>query len=165
MKILNQSDARPWHLQERLPSTGQWRVIVFPGDVTDAGRKAELEAVGAAFDQKDSFYRRLTPSAKPHDEVFELIVVHHAPRHLVTIFDFPPVFRPFCEADGWDYNKIFADDASYHEGDGKLYETLGIQPQGCIVVVRPDQYVSYVGPMGDPGAVTDFFSAFMRVPA
>lgn len=162
VKVLNQSDARPWHLQELLPSNGRWRVIVLPGDVTDSGRKQALDKLGAEFEQKDSFYHRFTPSGKPHDEVFELMVVHHAPRQRVTIFDFPSVFRHFDEIEGWDYNKIFADDVSYHEGDGKLYETFGIHEDGCVVIVRPDQYVSYVGPLSEPGAVTKFFSGFMK---
>ncbi|TVY84748.1 Phenol hydroxylase [Lachnellula suecica] len=34
-KVLNQSDARPWHLQELLPANGTWRVIVFAGDLLD----------------------------------------------------------------------------------------------------------------------------------
>lgn len=33
VKVLNQSDARPWHLQELLRSNGTWRVILFPGDI------------------------------------------------------------------------------------------------------------------------------------
>ena len=162
VKVLNQADARPWHLQELLPSNGRWRVIVFPGDVTEPGRKEALNKLGAEFEQKSSFYHRFTPSGKPHDEVFELMAVHHAPRQRVTIFDFPPVFRHYDEVEGWDYNKIFVDDVSYHEGDGQLYETFGIYEDGCVVIVRPDQYVSYVGPVSEPGAVTEFFSGFMK---
>lgn len=165
VKVLNQSDARPWHFQELLPGNGRWRVVVFPGDVTDSKQAARLSNLGQAFDSSDSFLRRFTPAGKPYDEVFELLLVHGAPRHSVTIFDFPEVFRNFCETDGWDYSKIHADDMSYHEGHGKMYATFGISPQGCVVVIRPDQYVSYVGPMEDHDAVNKFFSGFMKVAA
>ncbi|CEJ89837.1 Putative FAD binding domain protein [[Torrubiella] hemipterigena] len=162
VKILNQSDARPWHLQERLPSNGRWRVIVFPGDITDATQAAKLKAVGEALHGESSFLRQYTPEGGRYDDVFEVLAVHKAPRHSVTIFDFPEVFREYDETDGWDYNKIFVDDVSYHEGHGNIYEEFGIAPTGCIVIARPDQYVSYIGSLDDPAAVTKFFSGFMR---
>lgn len=162
VKVLNQSDARPWHLQELLPSIGRWRIIVFPGDITKPAQAAKLKAVGDAFEAKNSWWSRYTPKGAHYDEVFEVLAVHHAPRTSVTIFDFPTVFRNFDETDGWDYMKIYADDVSYHEGHGKIYEEFGISEDGCIVVVRPDQYVSYVGSMEDTAAVDKFFSGFMK---
>lgn len=165
VKVLSQSDARPWHFQERLPSIGRWRVVVLPGDITQPAQAAKLANVGKVFDHHSSFLRKFTPPGKPQDEVFEILAVHHAPRQAVTIFDFPEVFRPFSETDGWDYDKIFADDQSYHEGHGKFYETFGVSPQGCIVILRPDQYVSYVGSIDTPEVVTEFFSGFMNTRA
>lgn len=162
VKVLNQSDARPWHLQELLPSTGRWRVIVFPGDITKPTQAKKLQAVGSAFATKNSWLSRFTPSGARFDEVFEVFAVHHAPRTSVTIFDFPSVFRNFDETDGWDYSKIYADDVSYHEGHGNIYEEFGISDDGCIVIVRPDQYVSYVGSLENTAAVETFFSGFMR---
>lgn len=44
-----------------------------------------------------------------------------------------------------DYEKIYADDDTYFAGHGHIYERLEIDPKaGCVVVVRPDQYVSLV---------------------
>ncbi|KAL4910070.1 hypothetical protein BDW74DRAFT_186316 [Aspergillus multicolor] len=147
VKILSQADARPWHLQERLPSDGRWRVLVFAGDVTN-GQK--------------SFLQRYKPTGSWYDSVIEVLTVHAGPPSLVDIFDFPDVFHPYDEIDGWDYDKIFVDDVSYHEGHGKLYETCKIDPEkGCLVLLRPDQHVSYVGPLEDYDAVDRFFSGFM----
>ena len=50
---------------------------------------------------------------------------------------------------------------SYHEGHGQIYKTFGISEQGCVVVLRPDQYISYVGPMDDVKSLNLFFSGFM----
>ena len=42
------------------------------------------------------------------------------------------------------------DDTSLHEGPAEAYEHLGIdRTRGCLVVVRPDQHVSYVGELED----------------
>lgn len=161
VKVLRQADARPWHLQELLPSNGRWRVLVFPGNVQDKEQAAQLASVASNFDASDSFVARFTPTGGPVDTVFDILLVHKAPRTVVTIFDFPSVFRRFSETEGYDYDKIYVDDVSYHEGHGNLYKRFGISEKGCIVIVRPDQHVSYVGPLGEPAAVTQFFSNFM----
>ncbi|KAK3057636.1 hypothetical protein LTR09_001820 [Extremus antarcticus] len=164
-KVLNQSDARPWHFQELLPSNGRWRVVVFTGDISQPEQKSKMETVGKAFNDEASFLRRFTPADARYDTVFEVLAVHSAPRTSATIFDFPEVFRPYDDVDGFDYMKIYVDDVSYHEGHGKIYETFNIDPKGCIVIIRPDQYVSYVGPTDDTEAINCFFSGFMRVSA
>lgn len=161
-KVLNQSDARPWHFQELLPSNGRWRVVVFPGDIRQPTQRKKLESIGEAIDNKESFLRRFTPPGAAFDSVFEILTVHQAPRTETTIFDLPEVFRHYDEVNGWDYWKIYVDDVSYHEGYDKFYETFDISSEGCAIIIRPDQYVSYVGPMDDIESLNKFFSGFMK---
>jgi len=163
-KVLSQADARPWHFQELLPSNGRWRVVIFAADITKDTQRTKLDTIGNGISAKDSFLSRFTPPGAAFDSVFEILIVHNAPRHSVDIFDFPDVFRHYDEVDGYDYNKIFVDDNSYHEGHGKMYDSFGISAEGCAVVLRPDQYISYVGPMDDVGALNKFFSGFMLSP-
>ncbi|KAK5550625.1 hypothetical protein LTR46_011372 [Exophiala xenobiotica] len=126
--VLNQSDARPSHLQELLKSNGRWRIITFAGDIRDPAQAKKLKSLDDRLAQQDSFLKRFTPPAGRYDDVFEVLAVHSTPRAEVSIFDFPEVYRPFDEVDGWDYWKIFADDESYHEGHGKIYENLRVDP-------------------------------------
>ena len=161
-KVLNQSDARPSQFQELLKSNGRWRVVIFPGDIRIPAQREKLNKLGDRLSGADSFLRKFTPRDARYDSVVELLAVHAAPRTETTVFDFPEVFRPYDELDGWDYWKIFVDDQSYHEGHGHIYRNLGIDPgRGCAIVIRPDQYVSYVGPMEDYDAVDKFLSGFM----
>lgn len=162
VKVLNQSDARPSHFQELLKSNGRWRVVVFAGDIRNARQKDRLNKLGERLASADSFLKRFTPLHARYDSVIELLAVHSAPRVTTTVFDFPEVFRPHHDLDGWDYWKIFVDDESYHEGHGHLYENFSIDPQeGCAVVIRPDQYVSFVGRVDAYEDINRFFSAFM----
>lgn len=165
-KVLNQSDARPWHLQELLPSTGAWRILVFPGDISRPELLSRYEALGEALDLPSSFLRSFAPetaSAKVGHGVFEILTIHAAPRHSVELLSLPDVFHPYDEKLGWDYWKVFVDDESYHEGHGHAYENYGIDPsRGCLIVVRPDQYVSWVGEMEDLAEINSFFGSFMR---
>jgi phenol 2-monooxygenase/3-hydroxybenzoate 4-monooxygenase len=43
-----------------------------------------------------------------------------------------------------------------------IYAMRGInRKQGCLVVVRPDQYIAQVLPLGDTDALSAFFCSFM----
>ncbi|KAK2751458.1 hypothetical protein FQN55_000733 [Onygenales sp. PD_40] len=161
-KIINQSDARPWHLQERLPSDGRWRILVFPGDITKPSLLSQYTALGDKLASKDSFLRRYTPAATAIDSVIEVLTVHAAPRREIELQELPEIFHPYSETVGWDYWKVFVDDESYHEGHGQCYENLGLDRSvGAAVVVRPDQYVSWVGEAGDYEGIEKFFGGFM----
>ena len=162
-KVLNQSDARPWHFQELLKSNGRWRLVVFCGDVLDGSQSTKLEELGNKLNAPDSFIRRYTRSEAAIDSLIECLAVHASPRTKVDIFHFPLIFRPFTTTDGWDYSKICVDDESYHEGHGEAYKSYGIDPsRGCAVILRPDQYVSWVGEMDDYDMMNRFFSGFMK---
>ncbi|KAF4988771.1 hypothetical protein FGRMN_9565 [Fusarium graminum] len=162
VKVLSQADARPWHLQELLRSNGTWRVILFPGNIESERQRKRMVTFCDKLSDTSSFLKRFTPSTARYDSVIEVLTVHASKRQDHDIFDFPEVLRPYDEVDGWDYNKIFVDDSSYHEGYGQLYKTWGISlDEGCVVILRPDQYVSFVGVMDDYGSLDAFFSGFI----
>lgn len=109
-KVLNQADARPWHFQELLKSNGTWRVVVFAGDVRQPEQKKRLDTLGEKLAAEDSFLNTATPRGQRYDSVIQLLSCHSAPRQETTIFDFPEVFRPWDDHEGWDYWKIHVDD-------------------------------------------------------
>lgn len=161
-KVLNQADARPWHFQELLKSNGKWRLVIFPGNINDPQQRKRLDTLGERLGSEDSFLRWATPKGQKYDSVIELLSCHSAPRQATTIFDFPEVFRPWDENDGWDYWKVHVDDQSYHEGHGQAYQNYGIDPaRGCSVILRPDQYISWIGEFDDYDSMDSFFKGFM----
>ncbi|KAL4870072.1 phenol hydroxylase [Aspergillus spectabilis] len=60
-----------WHLQERLPSNGRWRVMVFAGDVTKPSQKEKIERLGAALGSKISFLQRYKPAGASYNSIIE----------------------------------------------------------------------------------------------
>ncbi|OQU96557.1 Phenol hydroxylase, dimerization domain-containing protein [Cladophialophora immunda] len=159
----SEADARPWHFQELLKSNGAWRLVVFAGDIVgNPSQKARLDRLGEKLGGATSFLKRFTPPQRRYDAVIEVLSVHASKRQDVTIFDFPEAFRPWDARDGWDYWKIHVDDVSYHEGYGDAYTHYGVdRARGCAVILRPDQYVSWVGDMDDYESMDKFFSGFM----
>lgn len=162
-KVLNHSDARPWHLQELLKSNGRWRVIVFAGQLTETQNMQRMQKLGKRLSGPDSFIRRYTPPGQSIDNIIEVLTVHAGPRTGIELLDLPEAFRPHHGGMGWDYWKVYVDDESYHEGHGQAYANYGIDPsRGASVIVRPDQYVSWVGEVDDYEEMSRFFSGFMK---
>lgn len=162
-KVLNQSDARPWHLAEFLRADGRFRIIVFAGDVTFPDQKFRVVRFCQALEAPQAAIKRVTPSDAPVDSVIQILTVHHAPRTSVDIFTFPELLRPFDGQKGWDYDSIFVDDESYHEGHGDAYKNYGIDPkQGCVIVTRPDQHVAYIGSLDDGEEVNKYFEGVLH---
>ncbi|KAF4771228.1 hypothetical protein N7455_011940 [Penicillium solitum] len=162
-KVLNHADARPWHLQELLKSNGRWRMIVFPGRLTDIQNMQRYKSLGKSLGAPDSFLRRFTPPGKPIDSVIEVLTVHSGPRTSIELLDLPEPFHPHHGDMGWDYWKVYSDEESYHEGHGQAYANYGIDPsRGASVIIRPDQYVSWVGEVDDYGQMAHFFAGFMK---
>ena len=164
VKVLNQSDARPWHFQELLKSNGRWRLAIFAGNIQSPSQKDSIWTLGARLAAPDSFIRRYTPAdAASISSTIEVLAVHSASRTRVDVFDFPPVFRPFSATAGFDYGKVFVDDESYHEGHGHAYEAYGIDPErGCAVAIRPDQYIGWIGAVDDYDMMERYFGGFMK---
>lgn len=81
-----------------------------------------------------------TPSGAHLNSVIQPLTIHSAPREAVTIFDFPEVLREFDSKTGWEYDQIFVDGPSYHEGTSEAYTNYGVDKKsGCFVISRPDQ--------------------------
>jgi phenol 2-monooxygenase (NADPH) len=163
-KVLNQADARPWHFQEILRSDGKWGIVVFAGDVSTKDQMARVQKLGQSLAAPTSFINRFTPPGQPIDSVIEILTIHSASRTATELHDFPDIFHPFSKRDGWDYWKIYVDDQSYHEGHGHAYQNYGVDAKkGCAVILRPEQYVSWLGNLEDVEDMDRFFSGFMKV--
>ncbi|KAL3418610.1 phenol hydroxylase [Phlyctema vagabunda] len=161
-QVLNQSDARPWQFQERLPSDGRWRLVVFAGDISKPEQKTRVQALGESLASSGSFIARFTPEGRAIDSVIEILTIHSAPRAETDLSDFHDVFHPFSERDGWDYWKIYVDDISYHEGHGHAYQNYGVDAKrGAVVIIRPDGYVGWLGELEDVHDMDDYFSVIM----
>lgn len=158
-KVLNQSCARPWEFQQRLKADGRFRVVLFAGKILDPEQKKRVNEFAAKLDAPNSFLRRATPEGAKIDSVIEVLTIHSSKRtdtELLT--DFPDILHPFDEHTGWDYDKVYVDDESYHEGFAEAYKNYGVDPQrGAVVAVRPDQYVGYVGELEDFDELEKYF--------
>ncbi|EYB25594.1 hypothetical protein SNK05_005848 [Fusarium graminearum] len=158
-KVLNQACARPYHFQERLKADGRFRIVLFAGDILEPAQKSRVEEFCSRLDQHNSFLHRVTPKGQKVDSVIEVLTIHSSKRWDADIIrDFPSILRPWDDQTGYDYEKVHVDDVSYHEGYGNAYENYGVdKTRGCVVAVRPDQYVGWLGDLEDFDDLSDYF--------
>jgi phenol 2-monooxygenase len=61
-----------------------------------------------------------------------------------------------------DYEKMFCPDLVSEQD---IFSMRGVsREQGCIVVVRPDQYIANVLPLDAWNELSAFFASFMKMP-
>ncbi|QKX60716.1 uncharacterized protein TRUGW13939_07862, partial [Talaromyces rugulosus] len=155
-------DSKPLQLMTSLKSDGRWRVIAFAGDLKLPINKARLTALGYYLASPESPVYRFTPIGGDIDSLIELILVAYGNRHEIELGQIPLSFYPVSgENKVRDLHKIFFDDEGYDKSNGQLYNHLGINPQkGCIIIARPDQYVSAVFGLDSYRQIGKFFEGF-----
>lgn len=169
--VIRLADARPVHLGHAVKADGRWRLFAFAGadDPTDpsSGIRALCEYLA---DAPDSPVRRYTPSDADIDAVIDVRVVFQQGHRELAIETLPPFLMPRKGRYGLvDYQKMFCADLRRCtdpslRGDDDIYDWRGIDRDGCIVVVRPDQHVAHVLPLDAHDELAAFFAGFM-IPA
>lgn len=92
--VVCHSDARPWHLGDRMPSDGRWRIVIFPGDIRKAPLRQQLEGLAAFLDSQDGPIRRYTGKGQEVDSVIQIFTLIGSPRIEVEPDAFPDILRP-----------------------------------------------------------------------
>lgn len=129
------------------PSDGRYRVVIFAGDVSKPEQLRRVERFSQLLELPDAFFRRVQGDAvSPRDE-FEILVLHSASRDDVEISDLPP----FLFKRGDPYHQVFVDNNEIRPWTlGEAYNKYGVSREtGCIVLVRPDRHVMYIGELED----------------
>ncbi|KAL8833923.1 MAG: hypothetical protein Q9176_007745 [Flavoplaca citrina] len=174
-KVINHSDARSWHLAHWLPSDGLFHILLFAGDVSQPSQMTRVRNFAAEMTARSHMLplqrrqrSRKSPRPPPFKEqaaVARLLTIHSAPRQAVEIHDFPTLLFPYDEELGYDYDCIFVDGESYYEGHGQAYEGYGIDSRrGCVVLIRPDQHVAWIGELEDVQGLERYFKRILVEP-
>ncbi|KAI8996410.1 FAD binding domain-containing protein [Trametes punicea] len=152
--FIRAADARPYNIQDVLPSDTRFKILVFVGNSVDPVQAARVQALAEEMDRPSSFYHRFG-QGQP-STVFDILSISSAKKQDVNYTDLPRLFRQH-------WSKVLLDDTDmYARVGGGGYEAYGIEPQrGAIVVVRPDGYVGMVAPLERLKDVDAYFDSFM----
>ena len=150
-------DGNPMHLGHHAKADGRWRVYAF----ADAGTGQDSELTSWAdwvSKSPDSPVRAYSDPDTDPDSLFDVKVVYPTTFDEVDIMAVPELFLPRVGPfELIDYEKVYA-----RNPEENMFDLRGIDPDvGAVVVVRPDQYVATVLPLGQPQALAEFFAGIM----
>lgn len=162
--VVRVADAKPFHLGHAVKADGRWRIFAFAGDGDPAAQGSSLRGLCEFLaDAPNSPIRKFTPKGYDIDSVFDLRAIFQQAHSAIAIETMPPLLLPQKGKYGLrDYEKMFSPDVKSGQD---IFDMRGIdRAQGCMVVVRPDQYVAHVLPLGAHTELAAFFDGFMVAP-
>jgi len=155
--VIRLADGKPMHLGHVVEADGRWRVFAF-GDGADPADPASALARLCAFlsDAPASPIRRHARDGEDIDAVIDLRAVVQQNHHTLCLTDLPALLRPAKGHHGLtDSEKVFCRDGA---AGRDIFDLRAIdRDAGCMVIVRPDQYVAHILPLDDHDGLQTFF--------
>lgn len=159
--VIRLADAKPVHLGHAGQADGRFRIYAFaPAEDPTAPSSAVRALCNFLEKGRESPIRRYTPDGADLDSVIDLRAVFQQGHRDLAVEAMPPLLLPRKGRYGLiDYEKMFCPDLKSGE---HIFAMRGIdRADGCLVVVRPDQYVGAVLPFTDFTGLAGYFSGFM----
>jgi phenol 2-monooxygenase len=159
--VIRFSDAKPVHLGHVAAADGRFRIYAFAGTGDPTAPDSPIHRLcDFLANDRQSPVRKFTRQDEDVDAVIDVRAVFQQPHRELRIEAMPALLLPRKGRYGLhDYEKIFcADVKSGHD----LFALRGIdRTAGCMVVVRPDQYVAQVLPLDAYKELAAYFDGFM----
>ena len=156
--VVRLSDARQMQLGHAAGADGRWRIYAFAGknDAATPGSAIHRLASWLETDPKSPVVQT-TRKGEDIDAVIDLRAIFQQTFDQLDYGDMPPLLKPRTGKLGLqDHEKVFCVD---HKGAGDIFEMRGInRDQGCLIVVRPDQYIAHILPLDGFDQLSAFFS-------
>jgi phenol 2-monooxygenase len=159
--VIRLGDAKPIQLGHVAQADGRWRLYAFADRTDPSSPTSRLRALcDALADSPSSPLLRYARPEEDIDGVIDLRTILQQPHRDVAVEMLPNLLLPRKGRLGLiDYEKVFCPDL---RGGQDIFDLRGIdRKRGCLVIVRPDQYVANVLPLDDYAALAAFFAAFM----
>ncbi len=154
--VVRVCDGNPVQLGHHARADGRWRVYVF-ADATAAGADGPVQDLARWLAEAEDSPLAATPDGADADAWFDVKVVYQQEHAGIVLTDVPPVFRPLSGPFALvDAEKVYAADPA-----ADIFDVRGLDRGGVVVVVRPDQYVAHVLPVGAHAGLASFFAGLL----
>jgi phenol 2-monooxygenase len=158
--VIQLGDAKRVHLGHVVKADGRFRLFI----LADPCRGAPSERVRALCqfltDSPQSPLKRYTPPNADVDSIIDVRAVFQEGHREFNPEDMPPLLLPRKGRYGLkDYEKVFCAEP---DSVTNIFDMRSVDRQrGCVIVVRPDQYVAHILPLDGYAEITSFFEGFM----
>jgi phenol 2-monooxygenase len=157
--VIRLADARPLQLGHVARADGAWRIYVFADGGDAAGPSSRVRGLCDFLASDTSPLARHTPGGADPDAIIDVRAVFQQGHRELAVNRLPTVLLPRKGRFGLiDHEKVFCPDPAA----GDIFDLRGIdRDAGCLVVVRPDQYVAHVLPLDAHDELADFLSGIL----
>jgi phenol 2-monooxygenase len=147
------------HLGHVARADGAWRLYLFADRPDPASPDSRARQLCDFLASDKSPIIRCTPAGAEPDSVIDVRAVFQQGHRDLAVSSVPAVLLPRKGRFGLtDYEKAFCPDPAA----GDVFDLRGIDREsGCLVVVRPDQYVAHVLPLDATGDLASFFAGIL----
>ena len=159
--VIRVGDAKTVELGHTIKADGRWRVFAFAGQQNPTGPSSSITKLCSflALDPR-SPTQRYTPKGADIDSVIDVRGVFQQSHYDLDVAAMPALLLPPKGRYGLrDYEKAFCPD---FKNGNDVFDMRGIdRERGCLIIVRPDQYVAHVLPIDAYDDLSVFFGRFM----
>jgi phenol 2-monooxygenase len=157
--VIRLADARPLQLGHVARADGAWRLYVFADAADPTGPDSRVRGLWEFLASEKSPLVRYTPPGADPDAVLDVRGVFQQGHRELAVEQLPPVLLPRKGRFGLvDHEKAFCPDPAA----GDVFDLRGIdREQGCMVLVRPDQYAASVLPLDGHQELSEFLAGVL----
>ncbi len=159
--VIRIGDGKNLQLGTVLTADGRWRLLVFAGQGDEAQSGSPVSRLCEyLIESPQSPLKRYTKVGADVDATIDVRAIFQLSHHQLNITSMPALlFPPKGKLGLRDYEKAFCS----IEKDGQdIYALRAIdRHQGCLVIVRPDQYIANILPLDATDALEAYFANFM----
>ena len=160
--VVRLSDAKQMQLGHAAEADARWRIYAFAGKADSSNSGSSIHRLADWLETNASSpIVRHTRKDEDIDAVIDFRAVFQQTFDQLAYESMPSLLKPKTGKLGLqDHEKAFCLD---HKGAGDIFDMRGVdRNEGCMVVVRPDQYVAHVLPLDGFDELSAFFAVILR---
>lgn len=158
-EVVRIADAKRSHLGHVASADGRWRLYLFADSAAPQAEGSRLAQACAYL--ADTLIPAVTAEGADIDSVIDVRGVIQQSHRETELGQLPELLRPRTGRYALlDQEKAFSADP---DGDADIYALRGVdREQGCMVLVRPDQYVAQVAPLDGGEQLLKYLTGVLR---
>lgn len=160
--VVRLADAKQMQLGHVAEADARWRLYAFAGQADSSTPGSAIHRLADWLETDPaSPVRRHTRAGEDIDAVIDFRAVFQQTFDQLAYEHMPSLLKPKTGRLGLqDHEKVFCVD---HKGAGDIFDLRGIdRERGCLIVVRPDQYIAHVLPLDGQAELSAFFAGILR---
>jgi phenol 2-monooxygenase len=159
--VVRLSDAKQMQLGHVAQADARWRIYAFAGKADSGNAGSAIHSLADWLEtHPQSPVVKHTRQDEDIDAVIDVRFVFQQTFDQLAYENMKSLLKPKTGSLGLqDHGKVFCVD---HKGLGDIYDMRGInRDQGCLIVVRPDQYVAHVLPLDGCEELSAYFAGVL----